>query len=279
VLADRDPKAQDKLLSVHDPDARRGKHGDYYDGYLLDVAMDADSELITGVNVLPANGNEGADATHLIQQEEQAHGNDVQAMSIDGAGFRGELLRELTDPQGLNLEVFVPPAPPSVTGIFGPEQFTLSADGTTLTCPAGQTTTWQKREDNGARFTFPPSACAACSLRQQCLSGPKVQRRHVSKNYYEAEYRAARAKAQTAAYAEVRQQHPAIERKLSELVRRHDARHARYRGQECVLRQGILVALVVNLKRMVRLLTDTLAHAVAPPPTTGTVRAELVKVG
>jgi len=275
VLADRDPEASDKLLSVQDVDARRGKHGDYYEGYLLDVAMDADSELITGVNVLPANGNEGADATHLIQQEEQAHGNDVEALSMDGAGFRGELLRQLTEPQGLHLEVFVPPPPPPVTGVFGPEQFTLRDDGTTLTCPAGQTTNWRQPEANGVRFIFAASSCATCPLRQQCLSGPKVQRRSVNKNYYEAEYRAARAQAQTAAYAEVRQQHPAIERKLSELVRRHDVRHARYRGQPRVHRQGLLTALVVNLKRMVRLLTDRLSHAVDPPLSTGILRLEL----
>jgi transposase len=279
VLADRDPEASDKLVSVQDVDARRGKHGEYYEGYLLDVAMDADSELITGVQVLPANGNEGADATALIRQEEQAHDNDVEALSMDGAGFRGELLRELTDPQGLNLEMFVPPPPLPATGLFQPEQFTASADSTTLTCPAGQTTHWRQQEETGVRFIFPASACAACPLRQQCLAGPTVQRRSVLKNYYEAEYRAARAKAQTVAYAEVRRQHPAIERKLSEMVRRHDVRHARYRGQPRVHRQGILTALVVNLKRMVRLLTDRLSHAVDPPSNVGILRPELAEAG
>jgi transposase len=279
VLADRDAKAQDKLLSVHDPDARRGKHGDYYEGYLLDVAMDADSELITGVNVLPANGNEGADATYLIRQEEQAHGNDVQALSMDGAGYRGELLRELTEAQGLNLEVFVPPTERPASAKFGPERFAVSDDGTTLTCPAGQTTTWRQPQDNGVCFIFKASACSGCPLRLQCLSTPTAPRRSVLKNHYEAFYRAVQAKAQTAAYAEVRRQHPAIERKLSELVRRHDLRHARYRGRERVLRQGILTALVVNLKRMVRLLTDRLTRALDRPLSTGTVRAALVAEG
>ena len=89
VLADRDdPDAGDKVVSAQDPDARCGKHGDYYDGYLLDVSMDADSQLLTALNVLPANGDEGADAVPLIRQEEQAHGNDIEALSIDGAGYR-----------------------------------------------------------------------------------------------------------------------------------------------------------------------------------------------
>jgi transposase len=261
VLADRDdPKAGDKVVSVHDPDARCGKHGDFYDGYLIDIAMDADSELITGVNVLPANGDEGGDAVDLIEQEEAAHSNDVEALSIDGAGYRGPVLRELTDPQGLNLEVFTPPSERMPLTVFGPEQFTLSPDGKTLICPAGQTTTYHERNtnDTGVKFRFSKKQCGGCALREQCLSGPKTRSRSVIKNDYEAEYRAAQAQARTPEYAK---------------VRRHDIRHARYWGLLKVLRQGWLTALVVNLKRLVRLL------AMPDPLSTGTVRAELAISG
>jgi len=81
--------------------------------------MDADSQIITALNVLPANGDEGGDAAHLIQQEETAHGNDVEAVSIDGAGYRGTVLRELTDPDGLNLQVFTPPTERMPLPMFG----------------------------------------------------------------------------------------------------------------------------------------------------------------
>jgi transposase len=279
ILADReDPKAGDKVISVHDPDARRGMHGDYYEGYLLDVAMDADSAIITAVNVLPANGDEGADAASLIRKEEQAHGNDVQAVSIDGAGYRGTVLRELTDPAGLNLEVFTPPAAAPSPTVFGPERFTLMLldDDPTLTCPAGQATQTRERSrhDNGWKYRFRKQQCAGCPLREQCLENPQSQKgRTVTKNDYEAEYAAAQAKAQTPAYAEVRRQHPAIERKLAELVCRHDLRHARYRGRARVLYQGLLTGFVVNLKRLVRLLAAPLDAAA------GTVRAQAVGVG
>jgi hypothetical protein len=272
-LADRDdPEAGDKVRSVHDPDARCGFHHGYFDGYLLDVAMDADSEILTGVNVLPGNGDEGADAAQLIAQEERAHGNDVAAVSLDRAGYRGPVLRELTDPAGLNLEVIVPPIDPQPAQGFAPDQFTLSSDGSTLTCPAGQSTTRQtrSRHDAGKKFRFAPAQCGACPLRAQCLANPQAKSRQVTKNDYEAEYRAAQAKAQTPAYAEVRRQHPAIERKLAEMVRRHDARHARYRGLPRVLCEGLLTGIVVNLKRVVRLLF-------APAESSGgMVRAELV---
>jgi hypothetical protein len=273
VLNDRDdPQAGDRVISVQDPDARCGKHGDFFDGYLIDVAMDADSELLTGVNVLPANGNEGGDASYLIEQEEAAHGNDIERLSIDGAGFRGPVLRELTDPEGLNLEVFTPPSERIPLRVFGPEHFMRSDDGKTLTCPAGQTTQSYERSknDTGVKFRFSKKQCGGCALREQCLSNPKAKSRTVIKNDYEAEYRAAQAKAETPDYAKVRKEHPAIERKLSEMVRRHDMRHARYRGLLMVLRQALLTGITVNMKRLVKLRT-----AVPDRESTGTVRAEL----
>jgi transposase len=267
VLADReDPKSHDRLVSLQDPDARWGYHHMHYVGYLLDVSEDADSGIITALNVLPANGDEARDATTLIEQEEQAHGNHVEALSIDGIGCRGELLREWTGPQGLNLEVIVPPRPePAPTGHFGVEQFTLATDGQTMTCPAGHTSNqrFRNRHDSGWVFRFTRGVCAACPLLGQCVAklGRKIGRQ-VSTNDYEAEYQAVRAKAQTPAYREIRRQHRSIERKLGELVRWHALRRARYRGTPRLLIQSLLTALVVNIKRVV--------HALAAPP----VRAE-----
>lgn len=258
VLADREEGATDKVLSAQDVDARRGKHGSYFDGYLLDMTMDPDNEIITALDVLPGNDDEGGHTGALIRQEEQAHGNDVEAVSQDGAGYRGDLLRDLTDPQGLNLEVFTPPRETPPAQGFAPERFPLSViDGQeTLTCPAGETTRQRTRNgnDTGYQYRFSPKQCQGCPLREECLANKQAQSRTVIKNDYEAEYSAARAKAQTAAYAEVRRQHPAIERKLGEMVRWHGLRRARYRGRRKVRYQGLMTGLVVNMKRLIRLL-------------------------
>ena len=50
-------------------------------------------------------------------------------------------------------------------------------------------------------------------------------------NDFTAEYRAARALAQTEAYAQVRKEHPKIERKLAEIIRYHGGRRTRYTVQ------------------------------------------------
>jgi transposase len=260
VLDDRDePEGKNQALSAHDPDARRAKHGDYYEGYLLDVALDADSQIITALNVLPGGANEAEDAETLIRHEEQVHGNDVEALSMDSAGFQGELLHTLTDPDGLKLEVFVPPRAPSSQRTFQPEQFTLSEDKTTLTCPAGQKANFRRRAwtDRGWQFYFPRSACAACPLQSACVPVlPQGKGRGVIKSDYEADIQAARAQAQTPEYDQVRRQHWGIERKIGELVRRHGARRARYWRQPRVLMQQLITGLVVNIKRIVRLLVD-----------------------
>lgn len=270
LLADHaHPKAGDRLASAVDADARTGKHGDYFNGYLLDMAMDADSEIITAVNVMAANSPEAADAITLIQQEEAAQGNDVQGLSMDGAGFNGPMLRQLSDPEGLNVDVTAPPQKKPPRSTFGPERFSLKVlenGHGELTCPAGQTTRQRERRKHkhDSRYTFKASQCAGCALREQCLQKPQSKKgRVVVKNDYEVEYQRLYAKTETAEYAQTRREHPKVERKLGELSRHHGNRRARYRGLTKVMVQTFVTALVVNVKRIVILLRQKANTAMA----------------
>ena len=266
ILADQEnPKAGDRTRSVVDPDERCGKHGQWYDGYMLDLMSDPDSEIITALDVLPGNGDEAANAAVLVRQEEAAHGNHIQALSIDGVAFQGPVLRELESPEGLALDVYVPPKAEAPSEYFKPQEFVEDSAQGSLTCPAGQTTCSRDRNttDTGWRYSFPRSACAECPLRNRCMAKlPEKHGRTVIKNEYEAEYQRMRAKAQTPQYAAVRAEHPKIERKLSELVRRHGARRTRYRGLWKVLCGQLMAGTAANAKRLVHLLcAPTLATA------------------
>jgi transposase len=264
MLADcaADAEAKDRLASGVDPDARLGWHHEYFTGYTVDINMDADSEIITGLNAMPGNGAEAADAIRLIRQEEAAQGNDVEGLSIDGAGYNGPVLRELTDPNGLNLDVTVPPPQPEKRSTFGPERFSLTIineEVGEVTCPNGQSTQkrYRSRHDTGYRYSFRPKQCRGCPLRVECLENPESRHgRVVYKNDYEAEYRKVEEKANTPAYKETRRTHPKIERKLGEMARHHNARRACFRGLPKAFIQAMLTALVVNVKRMVQLLAQ-----------------------
>jgi transposase len=251
-----DSKASGRTLSTVDPDARRGKHGEFFDGYLVDVLIDADSELITAINVFPAGGDEALDTLELLDQEQAVHGNRVEAVSIDGIGFNGPLLRELESERGIN--AIVPPPVERASEYFTPDDFQEDTDRGVLTCPAGQESKYAQRDNQRHTmvYRFAAAICTACPLMAKCLAKPpeKTFGRTVRKNDYKAEYARARAKVTTAEYAAIRREHPKIERKLSELVRRHGCRQARYRGRLRVWTQQLQAAVAANIKRIVHLL-------------------------
>ena len=255
ILNDKENPSGDRTISTTDPDARCGKHGVFFDGYMVDILVDADSEIVTQINVLGAMGDEATDTLVLIKQEEAAHRNDIAAVSIDGVGFNGPLLRELEDPNGLNIDAYVPvPAEPEK--FFGPNDFQENEAGG-VTCPAEKLST-QKSHDKQKQTTkhvFPASACSGCPLLAQCMGkAPKGRKgRTVNKSDYKAEHQRARAKAKTSAYKTIRQDHYKVERKLGEIMNRHGGRRARYRGRKKVLIQQLMATLATNVKRIVRL--------------------------
>ena len=283
ILQDRQPNAMHKTLSTHDPDARRGRHGEYYDGYLVDVLVDADSTIVTQINVLEAGGDEAGDAVQMVLAEQKAHGNQIENLSIDGIGFHGPMLRELEGPvatpearhdvpadplsnpvapreapMGLGVKVFVPPKTDLNEGRFTNADFILNADGASATCPAGQTSTstYYHTTNHMTTFRFSRATCEACPLKERCLAPTKkrVTGRTVCKNDYDQEYSRVRQRAKTAEFAAVRREHPAVERKLNELMNHHDGRHAKYWGRVKVHIQELMTGFVVNTKHMIRLL-------------------------
>jgi IS5 family transposase len=258
ILNDQEhPTAGDKTRSTVDSEARRGKHGDWYDGYMLDILVDADSEIITQIYVMPANGQEAMDAIELILREEAAHGNDIESVSIDGAGFHGPMLRELEDPEGLAVKTFVPPKAEPASKTFSPDKFVQDAESGAVVCPAGKESRYQQR-DNGRHSTthrFAREDCQKCALLDNCMANPpKHFGRTVRKNDYEREYQRVRERAQTEEYASVRSEHPLVERKLGEVTNRHDGRRARYHGREKVNVQELMANATTNIKRIVHLL-------------------------
>jgi Transposase DDE domain len=177
------------------------------------------------------------------------------------------------------LDMTVPPPTLAERATFGPERFTLKIideQHGEVTCPNGQTTQQRFRTcpSTGYRYQFKTRQCAGCPLRAECLENPTSKRgRVVINNDCEAEYRQVEAKARTPGYPETRRTHAKVERKLGEMARHHNARRARFRGLPKVFAQAVLTALVVNVKRMVKLLAQKSCAAAAALP----VRADLAE--
>ncbi len=259
ILNDQtDPDATDKILSLVDTEARRGMHGEWFEGYKVDMLVDADSELITQINVIAASGNEATNAVTLVQSEQQTFGNQIETVSIDRAGYDGAMIRELEDPQKANVEVIVPPKKRPETTLFTSAEFTVTEDGSQAICPAGTKSSRRTAQPDGCRvrFTFSKDACAACPLLTRCMKQlPKGRMgREVSKNEYDAEYARVAARATTDHYREVRQEHSIVERKFTEPLNRHGGRRTPYRGREKTTVHELMAAAATNVKRIVKLL-------------------------
>ena len=235
---------------------------------LLRAAKPFDEERVAGEHVrietirtsTDTGADESADALELVQQETTAHGNTIEQLSIDGAGYDGPVLRKLEEEH--SIDVFVPPKADSQPDRFTPDQFPLNEEGSHVTCPAGQTSKYTQRDESRhtTMHRFTAATCSACPLLNQCMDQPQAHGRSVRKNDFEAEYDRVRERAKTPEYTAVKKEHPIIERSLGHLMNRYGCRRARYRGRLRVLCQLFMGATTANLKRMIRLL-DTCATA------------------
>lgn len=265
----KEPKTKRKVRSVVDPDARRGKHGEYYDGYTLDISMDADSEIITAINVIEAGASEAESAITLIEQERSAQGNAPKELSMDGAGNSGPMIRTL-ESEEMNMQVYTPPKKTETE--FGPEKFEVveTDNGKQVKCPKGQISRYSQkdRNDSCTIFRFPILVCQSCDCFNECTGSTKESTfgRSVRKSDYQPEYDRIRNRSETERFKEVRKLHPAVERKLNEIVNHHGARRARYRGHEKVPIQMFGVGLAVNMKRLIKLVAAKAAALVGNEP-------------
>jgi hypothetical protein len=183
--------------------------------------------------------------------------NDVQSLSIDGAGYNGPVLRELADPEGLNVDTYVPVPDASSSELFPADAFVEDAERSKVTCPAGETSQHRFRDEQKqtTKYRFAAATCRCCPLLGGCMKdAPKRHGRTVCKSDYQAEHQRARQKTKTPQYAAIRREHLKVERKVGEIVNRHGGRRASSRGHPKVLMQELMAGTATNIKRLVRLL-------------------------
>jgi hypothetical protein len=236
--------AKDRLVSVHDPEARHGRKSarKRFDGHKAAVVVDTDEPLILAVDVLAGNAPDAEGALELIEQAEANTGCEVDETLGDCAYGRGETRQAFAE-AGRTLIAKVPSV--SNQGRFPKTAFTLDLEVGSATCPAGQTTRDLRRDAaGGGRFHFDVAVCAACPRRAQCVKG--VGGRTVALHPRERLLRAARAFQASPAFAEIRRRRQAVEHRIARLVQL-GIRQARYIGRAKTAFQLLLAAAVANL--------------------------------
>jgi len=247
--------SRDRIVSVHDPEMRHGRksRSKRFDGHKAAIGVDADSQLITAVDVLAGNAADASPALPLTEASEHNTGLEAEETVGDCAYGNGNTRQEFADAQR-KLVAKVPNV--GRKDIIHKSQFQIDLEAMTCTCPAGYTTDTliptgfgldkQGRKQPRQSFAFPVAVCAACPLRPQCIKAKAKRGRTVLLHPQEGLLQQARAFQNSPEFQPYRQMRQTAEHRLARLVQL-GIRQARYFGRRKTLFQLLMAATVANL--------------------------------
>jgi transposase len=245
----------DRIVSVHDPQMRHGRksHAKRFDGHKAAIAVEADSQLITAVEVVPGNAADASPALPLTEASEHTTRLAVDETLGDCAFGDGATRQAFAD-AGRTLIAKVPNH--GRQDQIHKSQFKINLEAMTCTCPAGHTTatvvpmgSWQDKEGQKQpkqAFAFPAEVCGACPLRPQCIKAKDRRGRTVHLHPQEGLLQAARAFQHSPEFQPYRTMRQMVEHRLARLVQL-GIRQARYFGRQKTLFQLLMAATVANL--------------------------------
>jgi len=259
ALERKERKGGGYLVSDLDPDARwkRKKHGRRaFVGYVENIVVDADSELITEVTVAPGNRDDSEAFADLVQGHEANVGAMPQAVVADSGYHSGENRERL---QGHSEDHIAVPTPKGhKQGKFATCDFAIEYDeqdrAVRAGCPNGQYTEapkW-KHQTHCWVFYFSKQQCLGCPLRDRCSK--QKRGRTLSLSVHHKTHEAARARQATPQGQQRQIERLDVERTFALQQRRHGLKRARYRGLRRVAIQVYITCLAVNLVRRCTLL-------------------------
>ena len=228
--------APDRVISTVDTQARhtRKSKSKRRDGFRGHVAAEPETGLITDCEMTMAAGAGSSDAENGVKMAcrdrfggtAAGPGDDTAAGAEQGTGpgeepEQGEELEVYGDSaygsgearaayRDAGHETVIKPKPlqPAVPGGFTLDDFAISEDQGTVTCPAGVT-----RPMSPARTVTFGAACAGCPLRQRCTTARDG--RSMTIHPHEGLLRAARAQARTPEFKRAYPTRSMIERVIS----------------------------------------------------------------
>lgn len=252
----KDQKGSYRLGSATDPDATYRVHDDQVDfGYNVNVA--ATQHFIREMHVATGAEPDPVAIPAVLLAEQIHHAVAPPKFIYDAAAGAGKHFATVAASTGGQTQLVAPLIPYDArTARFTPDDFALSPDQTTLTCPRGRTSTtaYRSQSGQGRTFRFQPKQCVGCPLADACRGAevPPDHMRQVFVSDFRSAVAQARTYAQTADFKADIKARATIERIIANLVRYHDARDARRRGLRNCQYQAHMNAMAFNLRQWLR---------------------------
>jgi transposase/uncharacterized protein YdbL (DUF1318 family) len=254
-------------LSLTDADSRKmkGPHGEHFIGYNVQVAVDAQHDLIVTEDVVQAANDRGQLGALAVAAKTELQVESLQAVADKGYHEAAQL--EACEQAGV--ETFVPEQG-TTSGktkegvpVFPKEQFRYDARADVYHCPGGQTLPYRGETQcrgQDRRFYRHPAACRVCPLKDQCTTG--AQRVITRRSNEEV---VARAHERVVAHPEKVARRKEIVEHVFGTLRNWHHDHFLMKGLANVRGEFSLSALVYNLRRVLNQvpMTDLLAAVAA----------------
>ena len=255
------------VQNPHDPEAEwsakgRGKHKKEWVGYKVQLAETVPQQegqigFITSVVTQRASQSDDPGLELTLEKQKQMGMERPSEMYVDGAYISANAITQARE-EGWELmgPAQPSPAPPKQPELYRIEAFDVNIEQRKAVCPQGKISTECSKlteRDSGKvtyRFEF-GRQCRNCIVRHLCVPEGQPHRMIRVGALHEA-LQQRRREQKTPEFKLQMQQRNGIEGTISELVRGHALRRARYKGFAKVDLQNQLVAAACNIKRWLR---------------------------
>jgi hypothetical protein len=247
------------ICSAADPEATIRNHGPDKQDFGYNISVAATTHFIREIQADTGARPDAAPIPELLCSQIEHHDVCPDKFIYDMAAGRGKTVHLVTEATDGRTQLVAKPVPGKrKEGRFAPEDFALSADGLSLTCPHGRTSCRKYRSGSGDghNFRFVAAQCLGCPFWQPCRGKDETPTtpRNVFISDYRSQWNQLVAYSQTDAFKEDMALRPQVERKIADLVLHNGARQARFRGLVKVDFQAKMCAASANLKQWVSLL-------------------------
>ena len=238
-----DPTETRKLVSFVDPDARFGRKSKdkKFVGYKAHIVED-ESQIVTSCETLPGNENEGSEANleSMLQKEDK---KELKAEAVVCDALYDSLSNRLKI-EKRKKKYYIPEKREKKRV----NDFIYSEKEDKLICQKGYSSIGKTRQEDGYLYYFSSDSCRGCDRRKKCSFNKDRARVYVSDSHL------LYIKADPEEKKKALEKRKRIEAKFGEAKKHHRMARARYRGRWRVAIQVFMTFIVMNLKRMVKLL-------------------------
>jgi IS5 family transposase len=259
IRADLDANRVGRVESS-DGDARFGHfpRGQVLPGYKQQTVVDEQAQVIVGLGVMPADRNDHEGVAAVIDRVVVQTGQVPEVVCADAAYGNGPTCGVMSE-RGIRLVSPPPQVHPSRPGIFTSEDFMYEPLTDSFCCPGNKTLRRLKTttgRPNQICYRAQRRDCRGCPLKARCTSSSRKQLK-VSL-HHQALHRL-RVDSRTASFRSLyRRRAPVVEGVFAEAKQWHGLRRAWRRGLAKMRMQCLLIAAVLNFKRLVAIIFGVL---------------------